>query len=256
MDDIKKLNLSGSPLLKNGGDNPLLTVFLYILVGVVAAVLVFVSFVGLCGVNQNSMMPTLADGDRVLVFKYPGSVQAGDIVTINTGERIQARNKDGTVKTDKRGLPVIIDFILIKRVVATGGDEIKFVLDLSESELPIGGDSSIPINTKVLLYRKPKGAAAFELVHEPYARLMLYSSKDGNNNIISLFKKIPFDENGESLIKIPENYFYAMGDNRPNSNDSREYGAFSDNKINSKVFYHLKRGSLTEWFFKLIYSDL
>jgi signal peptidase I len=39
---------------------------------------------------------------------------------------------------------------------------------------------------------------------------------------------------------VPEDSYFLMGDNRPNSQDSRELGAFAKEKIVAKVFFRIK----------------
>lgn len=70
---------------------------------VLAVVLVFTFFVRLIGVDGHSMLPTLQDGDRLLVLNamFCGGYQPGDIVVLR---------KESFLPTP-----------IVKRVVATGG---------------------------------------------------------------------------------------------------------------------------------------
>lgn len=69
-------------------------------------------FVMLFTVSGSSMLPTLHDGDRLFVNKFMYTPQKGDIVTINTMDKIN--------KT------------IIKRVIATSGDSFKIDYDTNE----------------------------------------------------------------------------------------------------------------------------
>ena len=94
-------------------------------------------------VSGKSMLPILHDGDRLLVSKFMYVPQKGDVVTIDTNERLKKN--------------------IIKRVIATPGDTFKIDYDKHEvyvngqilnenyiNEPTISrGDGTIPSNTLI-----------------------------------------------------------------------------------------------------------
>lgn len=127
-------------------DNIFVTVALYFFVFFMSFILIFVSFVQLCGVLQSSMENTLHSGDKVLVLRGSENFTHEDIVIITIEE--------------KGSKP----FNIIKRVVGIGGDTLKF--------------QENPENKNyVTLFRKNKGSDTFTRVSEPYIKETMLSSK-------------------------------------------------------------------------------
>ena len=224
MEKNAKLKLSDSPLIKR--EEGMLLPFLIVTACFMVMVLVFVSLVGVCTVRQSSMNDTLYEGDNVLIFNYPSSVKAGDIVILKADESL------GSVS----------EILLIKRVVAVAGDTIKFVPAVKDEADEISG-RPLDGRTEVFLYRKPKGQTEFVLANEPYIKETMTNCEH--------FSKIEFNKEYE----IEQGQIYAMGDNRNGSSDSRVYGTFSTDNIYGKMFYKLKAGSFLEHFFKFVYGD-
>lgn len=162
-----------------------------IVLAVIIVVKVF--FVTTVKVSQTSMYDTLNDGDVVVVSKV-SAVQRGDIVVFFeedvTGffQKLDDSNKK-----------------LIKRVVAVAGDEIWV--------------ENVTADTyKVMVGCHDTG----EVVEEHYT----YKGKEVNIPSISWdnLKRLQSCVGEENAYTVPEGYFFAMGDNRNDSRDSREVG--------------------------------
>lgn len=132
---------------------------------VVLVVLVF-TFVGrMATVVGDSMEPTLQNGDRVLVSSFFYTPECGDVVVVQ---------KESGYYDDQ---------LLIKRVIAKGGQTITF--NFADWTVSVDG----------------------EIVDEPYINRVLGAMKKG-------------DITGDT-VTVPEGCYFVMGDNRNFSADSR-----------------------------------
>ena len=157
---------------------------------VLAVVLVLIMF-GYVAVSGESMLPTIQpSGEGVIIFRY-ANVERGDIVVID--------NSDYKLHpTDK---------LLIKRVIAVGGDTISYKPDYSYG-----------VQGKIVL--KVNGVE----IDEPYIRNTLYASDVDN--------RLGMVEHG---MTVPEGCVYVMGDNRINSHDSRNFGAIKLDRLTGEA---------------------
>lgn len=87
------------------------------------AVLLFAYVFSMATVQGDSMMPTLYDEDRLLVFQLYGSPKNGDVIIINAQEATLVA-EDGSLYT-QQGLGKMI----VKRVVAVGGQTLDIDFD-------------------------------------------------------------------------------------------------------------------------------
>ncbi len=131
-------------------------------------------------VKGQSMVPTLQDGDELLVEKvsrYFGAINRFDIITVDTH----------WVETDHPNR-------VIKRVIGLPGETIE----LKEGEVYIDGQK----------------------LDQPFlAPELLTVSRDPRFN----------------KVKLGENQYYVLGDNRNNSTDSRYYGPVPQSAILGKL---------------------
>lgn len=118
-------------------------------------------------VNQSSMTNTLSEGD-VLILDELKKPDYGEIVVFESPVNGKS------------------DTLLIKRVIAMGGDTVY-----AKDEV---------------VYLKKKGEQNFTPLNEPYVRLDTRMFDE---------EKYSFDE-----VTVPEGYIYVLGDNRYRSNDS------------------------------------
>jgi len=196
-------------------------ILLCVLILLVFGFVLFTALVGVVEVNQSSMNPALHHQQLVLQNRNPRNIARLDVVTVSTPPHFQEQNIN----------------LFIKRVVATGGDRIKFRL-----ENPALGTGSI-----VHFYLMKYGTDIF--VRQDHSSLINGEMRFGNHfNAL----RLSFT-NGELIIPVPMGYMYLLGDNRNNSIDSRQYGPFSLSSINGRMFTALQRGSFTDRFFRVVF---
>lgn len=130
-------------------------------------------FVMLFTVSGESMLPTLHDGDKLFVNKFMYTPKKGDIVTINTMDKIN--------KT------------IVKRVIATAGDSFKIDYDTHE----------VYVNGKVLdepyIYEPTKVKADWNIPATIPKGHVLVLGDNRNHSLDSRFNVI-------GLVRIDELY--------------------------------------------------
>jgi signal peptidase I len=169
-------------------------------------------------IPSGSMIPTLHVGDRVLVEKVsyrlhdPGR---GDVVVF-ANDVFGARPADVPWYDDAKnfvrellGLPTGTEEDYIKRVVALGGDTIRYV----------GSPRHLFVNG--------------EQVDEPFVN----HGRDMTSQTITSgdCERLQMESEGDACI-VPAGQVFVMGDNRGNSQDSRYLGPVDQDKIVGKAF--------------------
>ena len=155
-------------------------------------------------VRQESMVPTLQDGDILFINRFAQVIgtplETGDVVVLEAPLDVVTEGDYAVYSEDTlwtKFLKLFKKTLYIKRVVGTPGD--RLVIDGRE----------VSINGEIL---------------DEY-----YINPD----------RYPNDINDEIDIEIPEGYVFCMGDNRDRSKDSRAFGLIPINKIEGKAEFRL-----------------
>ena len=170
-------------------------------------------------VPSGSMRPTLSDGDQIVVNKL-----AYDI-------KIPLINKSiYKIKNPERGDIIIFDskiqgIRMVKRLIGLPGDH----LVLKDNVLFINGVKSEYLDN----YSNEQIETTFNEIDKFENRITQYKRENFCNisHPIRLVKNIKRLTQMDTDVKIPDNMYFAMGDNRDESLDSRFWGFVERNEI-------------------------
>lgn len=185
-----------------------------------------------------SMLPTInaqttSDLDTshcdMVYYREKDHYTYGDIVIISNEQDHYIDNSNRSKR---------IDF-LIKRIVACPGDTITFYLaDISEDGNKYFYEISV----------QNSNGQTVELNEESYIKEPMYLDKRMTYSWFDqqIVENIMNDslglDNRKKSITISENCYFAMGDNRNNSSDSRYFGQVQHNDIRGNVRIQVKHG--------------
>lgn len=204
---------------------PLLVEYARSFFPVILAVLVLRSFlVEPFRIPSSSMMPTLLIGDFILVNKYTYGIRLPvlnkKVIEVGEPER-------GDVVVFKYPQNPTIDYI--KRVIGVPGDRI----DYRRKVVHINGE---PVAQTPIGRYTGVGASAYE-----NGTLEIMESLDQVEHSILIRPSTPDFASGCQVllrgpITVPEGYYFVMGDNRDNSNDSRCWGLVPEENLVGRAF--------------------
>ncbi|PHS69726.1 MAG: signal peptidase I [Methylophaga sp.] len=163
-----------------------------------------------------SMLPTLHIGDFILVNKFAYGVR---LPVINTKIFEVGKPQRGDVFVFRYPQNPNIDYI--KRVVGLPGDKVGYF------------NKTIYINGKEIVRNiKPKDISLLGIV--PTRTVLMIENLGDHEHELLIDPERPSKE-GEVII--PEGHYFAMGDNRDNSNDSRYWGTVPEENLVGKAFF-------------------
>ncbi len=167
-------------------------------------------------IPSGSMMPTLLNGDFILVNKYSYGVRLPvinqKIIEIGSPQR-------GDVAVFRYPKDPSVDYI--KRVIGLPGDRVRY------------SDKNIFINDELVIQESrglyvATGNALFMMGAE--RRLEHLGEVDHEILLMGARPAIP----GE--YRVPEGHYFVMGDNRDNSNDGRMWGFVPEENLVGRAF--------------------
>ena len=111
---------------------------LFISVSLSFILLIFSFVIIPSNVNQQSMMPTLNDGDRILIFHFNYEPKRGDIIVIEVNHEDYPMIPISTFKDSET-------VFFVKRLVGLPGDRIHFELENGQSYLYINDEKVLSV---------------------------------------------------------------------------------------------------------------
>lgn len=183
-------------------------------------------------IPSGSMLPTLQNGDLILVNKF----QYGVRLPVIDRKIIEVGQPDrGDVVVFRYPVDPSIDYI--KRIVGLPGDIVEYrdkVLRINGQVVPVtrDGDYFEPDRTTYIpRYREVLGERANDILVNLQARQDLMP-----------ITHFPYRENCEYSgngirCQVPEDHYFVMGDNRDNSLDSRYWGFVPNDYLVGRAFF-------------------
>lgn len=183
-------------------------------------------------IPSGSMLPTLEDGDLILVNKFQYGIRLPivdkKVVSLGTPRR-------GDVMVFRYPLDPSVDYI--KRVIGLPGDTILYqnkTLYINGKEITHvrDGDFFEPDRSAYVgRYTEQLGSVKHSILLNKYApqNFMPIADYPYRNNCQYLDKGV--------RCTVPPNHYFMMGDNRDNSLDSRYWGFVPDANIVGRAFF-------------------
>ena len=184
-------------------------------------------------IPSGSMIPTLLVGDLILVNKFHYGLR---LPVLNTKLTEGNAPQRGDVMVFRYPPKPSVDYI--KRVVGVPGDTVAYL----NKRLTINGD---PVETQNLPEFFDEDATRYfpqleEKLGDKKHRVLNYTDRPAFATPMLDFQD--YRDNCTYTIegvtcKVPQGYYFTMGDNRDNSQDSRYWGFVPDKNIVGKAFW-------------------
>lgn len=183
-------------------------------------------------IPSGSMLPTLKNGDLILVNKYEYGIRlpvsGTKVVPLGHPER-------GDVIVFRYPVDTTVDYI--KRVVGVPGDRVEY----RDKVLSVNGQVITQVRSGD--YYEPDRSAYIgryleELGKVQHNILLNKTQSQGLMPIVAFPNRdsCEYFSNGISCV-VPEGNYFVMGDNRDNSLDSRYWGFVPDENIVGRAFF-------------------
>lgn len=183
-------------------------------------------------IPSGSMLPTLQNGDFILVNKFQYGVR---LPVLNKKVIPLSDPKAGDVLVFRYPVDPSIDYI--KRVVGVPGDTVRY----ANKQLYINGQAIE--NSAVGPYFEPdRGGYTTEYTEQlGQKEHEILLNKKFNQDYMPIVR-FPYYENctyGRNALEcvVPEGQYFVMGDNRDNSLDSRYWGFVPDENVVGRAFF-------------------
>lgn len=175
-------------------------------------------------IPSGSMMPTLLIGDFILVNKFAYGLR---LPVLNTRFLEIGQPQRGDVFVFRYPLEPSIDYI--KRVVGVPGDEIYY----HHKQLYVNG---VPMALEDRGVYQGEGAAA----RQAYSMRFEENLTQVEHDVLVVPMTPDYPSGCQVLARgpvvVPPGHYFAMGDNRDNSNDSRCWGLVPEANLVGKAF--------------------
>lgn len=167
-------------------------------------------------IPSSSLEPSLLVGDFIMVNKYDYGIRLPVIhrMVYPIGE-------------PKRGDIIVFRWppnpsvLFIKRVIGLPGDRIDYV------------NKVLTVNGQLMTQEFEKNATAYDEAHEAFSVVQKSENLFGlTHSLYQIPDRVTFDFQG---IVVPEGMYFAMGDNRDDSADSRFFGFVPEANIVGKA---------------------
>ena len=182
-------------------------IFVGLLMGFAIKTFVIESFT----VPTDSMIPTIAVGQKVWLYKLPFTPKQGDIIGFE-------RNDENFVKRIV-GVPSDSVFTVRKDSFGEGGYRYQVYKNIR-----------LASGSPLTFMKIPKRGETVTLTDSNYAFYQSLIEKEGNQ-IGKLIDKVFINGSETTNYTFKQNYYFVQGDNTDSSIDSRQFGLISEKSI-------------------------